>query len=302
MLEYGFEQTTILYCFMATIMLKNLKVISQDIKLKHTIFALPFAIVGAFMAAGGIPEPKVLGLIVLAMFFARSSAMAFNRIIDSDVDGRNKRTKGRAIPAGLISKRSYNVFMAVSTLCFFITCFFINNLALYLSPLALVVVCFYSYCKRFTAYAHLVLGIALSIAPIGAWVAVNEEITLTSLLIGGAVMFWLAGFDILYSLQDMDFDKGEGLHSVPQTYGVETSLFISRACHILMVVLLLGVSFTYPVGNFYYAAVALCSVFLVYEQSLVKKDDLSKINLAFFNVNGFISIAFMILVILDTLF
>jgi 4-hydroxybenzoate polyprenyltransferase len=252
------------------------------------------------MAANGHPALETLGLIVLAMFFARSSAMAFNRIADSDVDKKNERTKGRAMPAGLITRRSYNAFMIISALCFFVTCFFINKLALYLSPIALFIVCFYSYCKRFTPYAHLVLGIALSIAPIGAWVAVNEEITLTSLLLGGAVMFWLAGFDILYSLQDMDFDKNEGLHSVPQTYGIEKSLFISRACHVLMVILLLGVSFTYPVGNFYYAAVALCAAFLVYEQSLVKKDDLSKINLAFFNVNGFISIAFMVLVILDT--
>lgn len=287
---------------MTTDLLKNLKVISQDIKIQHTIFALPFAIVGAYMAAEGHPALKTLVLIILAMFFARSSAMAFNRIVDSDVDRKNLRTKERALPAGLIKKRSYYTFMVFSALCFFITCFFINKLSFFLSPLALFVVCFYSYCKRFTPYAHLVLGIALSISPIGAWIAVNEEITLTSLLIGGAVMFWLAGFDILYSLQDMAFDMGEGLRSVPETYGVEKSLFISRVCHVFMVILLLSVSLTYPVGNFYYAAVGLCAVFLIYEQSLVKKGDLSKINLAFFNVNGFISIAFMVLVILDTVF
>ncbi|MBF0275493.1 MAG: UbiA family prenyltransferase [Nitrospinae bacterium] len=284
---------------MAANLIENLKVISNDIKLQHTVFALPFAIVGAFMAGQGSPGAKTILLIIVAMFFARSSAMAFNRILDSEFDGKNKRTSGRAIPAGLITKKNYYFFFILTSLFFIATCFFINHLAFYLAPIALIIVCFYSYCKRFTALSHLVLGFALSLAPIGAWIAVNEELSLTPLLLGAAVMFWLAGFDILYSLQDMDFDKNMGLHSIPESLGVEKSLMLARLFHVIMILLLYVITYTYPTGWFYYAGILLCIAFLVYEHSLVKPSDLTKINIAFFNVNGLLSIFFMVLILLD---
>ncbi len=279
----------------------TLREISEDIKLHHTIFALPFAILSAVMAGAGNISFSLLFLIILALFFARSSAMAFNRIVDARYDALNQRTCKRALPAGKVSRRSYLFFFFFTSLLFILTAANMNTLAFTLSPIALFIICFYSYCKRFTSLSHLVLGLALALAPVGAWVAVTGTLSLTSLLLGGAVMFWLAGFDILYSLQDMEFDRKAGLHSIPQAFGVRKSLMIARFFHVAMVSFLLLIPLTIQVGVLYYIGVLVCAALLLYEHSLVGEEDLSRINIAFFNVNGTLSFLFMLFIILDTL-
>ena len=278
----------------------KLAIIFSDIKIQHTVFALPFAVMSAFLAAGGMPEIKKLLWIIVCMLGARSAAMAFNRIVDARFDKENPRTRDRALPSGKINVGNYAVFLVASSALFIFSAWMLNSLAFYLSPVALAIVFFYSLTKRFTAFSHFWLGLAISIAPVGAWVAIREEISFTSLLLGAAVIFWLIGFDILYACMDIEADRANRLHSIPERFGIETALKMAFASHAVMVVFLLVLlEPTVLLGWVYLAGVALVAGLLVYEHSLIKKDDLSKVNMAFFNVNGIISIGLMAFVIVD---
>ena len=281
-------------------MFTKLSIILSDIKIEHTVFALPFALMSAFLAAGGLPEMEKLVWILVCMVGARSAAMAFNRIVDARYDAMNPRTRERAIPSGQVSVSSYWAFLILSSVLFIFSAWMLNKLAFYLSPVALTIVFFYSLTKRFTAFSHFWLGLAISIAPVGAWVAIREEISFISLLLGGAVIFWLIGFDILYSCMDVEADRVNRLHSIPERFGVERALKLALASHVLMMLfLLLLLEPSVLLGPLYLAGVLLVACLLVYEHSLVKKDDLSKVNMAFFNVNGVISIGLMLFVIID---
>ena len=278
----------------------KLAIIFSDIKIQHTVFALPFAVMSAFLSAGGLPETEKLLWIIICMVGARSAAMAFNRIVDARLDKENPRTQDRALPSGKINVGNYAVFLVASSALFIFSAWMLNSLAFYLSPVALAIVFFYSLTKRFTAFSHFWLGLAISIAPVGAWVAIREEISFTSLLLGAAVIFWLIGFDILYACMDIEADRANRLHSIPERFGIETALKMAFASHAVMVVFLLVLlDPTVLLGWVYLAGVALVAGLLVYEHSLIKKDDLSKVNMAFFNVNGIISIGLMAFVIVD---
>ena len=254
----------------------------------------------AFLAAGGMPEIEKLLWIIVCMLGARSAAMAFNRIVDARFDKENPRTQDRALPSGKINAGNYAVFLIASSALFVFAAWMLNSLAFYLSPVALAIVFFYSLTKRFTAFSHFWLGLAISIAPVGAWVAIREEISFTSLLLGAAVICWLIGFDILYACLDIEADRANRLHSIPERFGIETALKMAFASHAVMVVFLLVLlEPTVLLGWVYLAGVALVAGLLAYEHSLIKKDDLSKVNMAFFNVNGIISIGLMAFVIVD---
>jgi 4-hydroxybenzoate polyprenyltransferase len=280
--------------------LDKLSAIFADIKFQHTIFALPFAVMSAFIAAGGMPEAIKLMLVVVCMVGARSAAMAFNRIVDARFDMKNPRTQERALPSGRVDVKSYWLFLIASSALFIFSAGMLNSLALYLSPVALVIVFFYSLTKRFTAYSHFWLGLSISIAPVGAWVAIREEISFVSLLLGAAVVLWLIGFDILYSCMDVEFDRASSLNSIPQKFGVKTALRIAYISHGLMIVLLFALmQFVSELGVLYSAGVFIVAGLLSYEHSLVHPDDLSAINMAFFNVNGVISMGLMVFVVAD---
>ncbi len=282
-------------------MLSKLKIIFADIKIQHTVFALPFAVMSAFLAAGGLPAWSVMGWILVAMFGARNAAMAFNRMADAQLDAKNPRTENRALPAGKVTHGHYMIFLTLSSALLVWASYMLNPLAFYLSPLALIIVFFYSFTKRFTHFSHVALGFALACAPVGAWVAVREEISLVSLILGAAVVFWLTGFDIIYACMDVDADHQNDLHSVPRRYGIDRALMIARAAHAMMVVFLLGLLWHPALGTIYAVGVAAVAGLLIYEHSLVKSHDLSKVNVAFFNVNAVISIGLMGIVIIDAL-
>ncbi len=279
--------------------MNKLLVILKDIKIQHTIFALPFAVMSAFLAAEGLPSWRQLFWILMCMVSARSAAMAFNRIADARIDAGNPRTRNRALPSGAVRMPAYWVFLVVSSVVFIVSAGMLNRLALMLSPLALIIVFFYSLTKRFTWSSHLFLGLALSVAPVGAWVAIREEISLLSMVLGAAVIFWLAGFDILYSCMDVDYDRHHKLNSVPQRFGVERALQLAGGSHAVMILFLLAMLASPLLGWFYFAGVVLVAGLLWYEHSLVRPDDLSKVNIAFFNVNGVISVLLMATVIAD---
>jgi 4-hydroxybenzoate polyprenyltransferase len=281
--------------------MKSITAILDDIKVAHTIFALPFAVMSAFIAAAGFPGWRIIGLIVVAMVFVRSAAMAFNRLVDFQIDIHNPRTKKRALPAGRATRIEYMIFIVGSSVGFVATCGFINLLALKLSPLAIGIVFFYSYTKRFTAYSHFFLGLALALAPMGAWVAVKEEISLVALILGMAVVFWLAGLDTIYSTQDVAFDKSAGLNSIPQKFGVPQALKMAATFHAIMVTLLIAVGIIGGLSWAYGCGVLFTAGLLWYEHSLVRPEDLTKVNVAFFNVNGLISVGLMLFAIVDTL-
>ncbi|MEC8957430.1 MAG: UbiA-like polyprenyltransferase [Nitrospinota bacterium] len=281
-------------------MFAKLSVIFADIKIQHTIFALPFAIMSAFIAAKGLPQTEKIIWIIVCMVGARSAAMAFNRVLDARFDARNPRTQDRALPAGRVDIRSYWLFLIVSSAIFIFAANMLNSLAFYLSPVALLIVFFYSFTKRFTVYSHFWLGLAIAISPVGAWVAIREEISFSSLILGAAVIFWLVGFDILYSCMDVEFDRSSGLKSIPQKFGIENALRIAFASHGVMILFLLGLLFFVgQLGVLYSIGVVVVAILLFYEHSLVRPDDLSKINIAFFNMNGIISLGLMVFVIID---
>jgi len=279
--------------------LKNIKIIFTDIKIAHTVFALPFAVMSAFLAAEGMPGLGELTWILIAMFGARNGAMAFNRIVDSKLDRLNPRTKDRALPARKSTAKQYWVFLILSSFVFLFSAYMLNSLAFALSPVALVIVFGYSFAKRFTSLSHLWLGVAISIAPVGAWVAVREEISIESLVLGAAVVFWLVGFDIIYSCMDVDSDRSNNLHSIPQKFGVRTALRLAFSSHCMMILSLILLLFIPALGWVYFFGVILTAGLLFYEHSLVREDDLSLVNVAFFNINGIISVLLMLFVIVD---
>jgi 4-hydroxybenzoate polyprenyltransferase len=277
------------------------KIILEMIKIEHTIFALPFALMGAVVAARGIPPLSKLFWIVVAMVAARSAAMAFNRLVDADHDAVNPRTKMRAIPRGLLTKQQVTMFTVFASALLVFAAWKLNRLAFELSPLALASALGYSLTKRFTVFSHAFLGLALSIAPIGAWIAVTGKIQLAPMLLASAVLFWLFGFDIIYALQDTEFDKSFGLHSIPAKFGNAKALIISRLGHVVMIALLVAFGKVAHLHWLYWLGVALAFALVWYEQSLVKADDLSKLGFAFFNLNGYISTGLSVLTVLDVL-
>lgn len=274
--------------------LPKIRIFLEMIKFSHTIFALPFALTGALLAAGGFPSPRQLFWIVLAMAGARTAAMAMNRLIDAEIDARNPRTAGRAIPAGLLGSGTTLFFIIISTALMLFAAAMLNPLCLKLSPIALFFLILYSYCKRFTSLAHVVLGICLAAAPIGAWVAIRGAVEAPALLLGGVVLFWVAGFDILYALQDREFDQAAGLHSIPVLLGVNGSIWAARIFHLVMMGLLVGLYSLMQLGNIFMIGILVVAGMLLYEHWLLRDGNLDKLDAAFFNMNGYISIAILL--------
>jgi 4-hydroxybenzoate polyprenyltransferase len=281
--------------------LHNLRVTLEMIKWEHSIFALPFALCGAMLAAGGFPSVHQLVWIIIAMVAARSAAMAFNRWADAAIDAANPRTSTRALPAGHLSPAFVVTFVVVASGVFVLAASQLNQLALLLSPVALAVLLLYSYTKRLTRWSHLVLGFALGIAPSAAWIAVRGSLDPRILLLTAAVTFWVGGFDVLYACQDYDFDREAGLHSVPRFLGIRGALWVARAFHLVMVGLLVALLLAFAMGKLAALGVLVVILLLVYEHSLVKANDLSKLNAAFFTMNGVISVLFFVFVAADLL-
>lgn len=260
------------------------------IKISHSVFALPFAFTGALLAASGVPTLHQIVWIALAMVGARSGAMGLNRIIDRNIDKANPRTEGREIPSGKIKVFDAAVFTAISFALMVFSAYQLNMLCFWLSPVAIGILFLYSYTKRFTWLSHFFLGLAISGAPLGAWIAVRGTFDIEILPLCFGVVFWLAGFDVLYALQDIDFDKRKGLHSIPQRFGVRRSLALAKMFHLVTVSMLVMTGLIFELGLPYWIGVIMVSGMLLYEHSLVKHDDLSRLNMAFFNMNGYISI------------
>ncbi len=281
--------------------LRNLRVTLEMIQWEHSVFALPFALCGAMLAASGLPTAHQLFWIVIAMFAARSAAMAFNRLADASIDAANPRTSTRALPAGQLSSTFVASFVVVSSVIFILAASQLNPLTLWLSPVALAVLLLYSYTKRFTPFSHLVLGFALGMAPSAAWIAVRGSLDPRILLLTAAVTFWVAGFDILYACQDFQFDCDAGLHSIPRHIGIGPALWIARAFHLVMLMLLVALLPAFALGKLAAAGVVAVMLLLIYEHSLVKPDDLAKLNAAFFTTNGIISVVFALFVAADLL-
>jgi 4-hydroxybenzoate polyprenyltransferase len=279
----------------------NLRVTLEMIKWEHSIFALPFALCGAMLAASGLPTAHQLFWIVIAMLAARSAAMAFNRLADVAIDAANPRTSTRALPTGQLSSSFVATFVIVSCAIFILAASQLNRLTLWLSPVALAVLLLYSYTKRFTRLSHLVLGFALGIAPAAAWIAVRGTLDPRILLLTAAVTFWVAGFDILYACQDFQFDRDSGLYSVPSRIGIASALWVARAFHLIMLIFLVALMPAFALGKFALAGVTAVLLLLLYEHSLVKANDLSKLNAAFFTMNGVISVVFLGFVAADIL-
>ena len=271
------------------------------VKFSHTVFALPFALTGALLAAGGLPSGRQIIWIVLAMVGARTAAMGLNRLIDAEIDARNPRTADRAIPAGQIGKGTTALYIAASLALLLAAAAQLNPLCLKLSPLAIFFLVLYSYCKRFTALAHVVLGICLAAAPIGAWIAIRGVVAVPALILGGIVLFWVAGFDILYALQDLEFDRDAGLHSIPVALGVSGSLWTARLFHLAMLGLLIALPMTLALGTPFSVGIVVITCMLAYEHWLLKDGDLTKLDAAFFNMNGYISVAVLVFSALDVL-
>ena len=282
-------------------LLKKLRIVLEMVRIEHTIFALPFAFLGAFLAARGIPRPEQAGWILLAMVGARSAAMAYNRLIDLPFDARNPRTLNRALPRKLVSHSFVVAFIFASSALLVFAASRLNRLSLELSPVALGIVFVYSYAKRFTWLTHVFLGISLACAPIGAWIALRGSISLSPLILGLAVVFWVAGFDVIYSCQDVEFDRRELLHSIPKRFGVTAALWISAALHLAMLGILGFLFWREGLGFISLSGLAVVGLLLAYEHSLVRPTDLSRANTAFFTINGWISILLFATTIIDLL-
>lgn len=271
--------------------LQNIRITLEMIKIEHTLFALPFAFLGAVLAANGIPSQRQVLLIILAMVGARSTAMAFNRIADREIDARNPRTRNRAIPAGILSLSFAYSFTAVSAAIFFLAAAMLNRLTLLLAPVALGSIILYSYTKRWTLLSHLVLGWCLAIAPTGAWIAVRGTIdSPIPLLLSLVVMLWTAGFDVLYACQDYEFDIEASLHSIPRHFGIARSLWIARIFHLQAFIALLALYWSAKLGVFALVGVVVTGLLLVHQHRLVRSNDLSRLNAAFFTTNAFVSV------------
>jgi len=281
--------------------LHNLKITLEMIKWEHSIFALPFALCGAMLAAGGLPAWRQLAWIVVAMVAARSAAMAFNRLADASIDAANPRTATRALPTGTLTQGVVTRFVLVACGIFVLAASQLNRMTLWLSPVALAVVLGYSYAKRFTRWSHLFLGFALGIAPAAAWIAVRGSLDARILLLTAAVTFWVGGFDVIYACQDYEFDREHGLHSVPRHLGIHRALWVARVFHLVMLGLLVALIYAFGLGKLADAGVVAVAALLGYEHSLVRHDDLSKLNAAFFTMNGVISVVFFVFVAGDVM-
>lgn len=272
------------------------------VKFSHTVFAMPFAFIGFFLAyrhAASELSIRLLLLIVLCMVFARTAAMSFNRLVDRRIDAINPRTRNREIPKGIITPRATAFFVVANSILFMVTTFFINRLVFYLSPIALAIVLFYSYTKRFTYFCHFVLGTGLALAPIGAYLSVTGRFSLLPLLYSTIVLLWVSGFDIIYSLQDEQFDKTERLKSIPARFGAKKSLIIASVLHTFVVIIVVFIGVWFNFDYWYWIGAVLFTVLLVYQHRIVKPNDISRVNLAFATTNGMASILFAVFNILS---
>ncbi len=275
-------------------LLAKVRLTLEMIKFEHSVFALPFALTGALLAVRGWPTARQLFWLIVAMVGARSAAMTFNRIADRRLDALNPRTESRALPTGQLSVRFAAGFTVISCGLLVLAAYELNPLAFRLSPLAIAILLGYSYTKRFTWLSHFVLGACLGISPIAAWIALRGDLRASIVLLGAAVALWVGGFDIIYACQDVDFDREFRLDSIPRRYGIRAALYISAALHVAMLGLLLGVARMESLGWVAMAGLAAVAVLLAYEHSLVKPSDLSRVNAAFFTVNGYISLLFFL--------
>jgi len=273
----------------------------EMIKWEHSVLTLPFGLTGAVLAADGIPNLHTSIWIIVALVAARSAAMAFNRLADATIDASNPRTRIRALPAGKLSKSFVGWFVVVSSAILILAAYELNPLAFYLSPVALAIVFLYSFTKRLTRWSHVALGIAMGIAPAAAWIAVRGSLDPRILILTGAVVFWGAGFDILYSCQDYEHDCSTDVYSVPKAFGIRSALGIARLFHVVTVLLLLWMVVAFGLGKIAVAGVAFVALLLIYEHSLVRHNDLSKVNAAFFTMNGLVSMAFLFFIAADRL-
>ncbi len=282
--------------------LSSVLTFGRMIKFSHSIFALPFAFSGAALAAAqaGISVAQV-AWITLAMVGARSAAMGFNRLADRHLDAANPRTSGRELPQGVVSPTAVGLFVVISSAALAFSAWQLNPLCLYLSPLVLAVLFFYSLCKRFTWASHLVLGLSLGGAPLGAWIAVTGSIAWPPILLGLAVLLWVAGFDIFYACQDYEHDISVGLHSIPARFGIERALVMARVLHLLAVVMMVLVGRSAGLNMVYWVGVGAIAVLLLYEHRLVRSDDLTRVNMAFFNLNAVISVLYLLFTLADLL-
>lgn len=276
---------------------KRLRLTLDMIKFEHSVFALPFALTGALLAwrdAGFHIQHLIWRFcwIVVAMVSARSAAMAFNRLLDAEIDGRNRRTAMRHLPAGLLSVRFASGFTLIASIVFIVAAYQLGWLCLVLSPLALGILFFYSFAKRFTMFSHLILGFCLGIAPAAAWIGMRGTLDRRILWLTAAVMFWTAGFDVIYACQDYEFDKSEGLFSLPKHLGIRGALLLSRLLHATMIVCLSALVYVFDLGPLSWAGIVAVIILLIYEHGLVRPDDLSRVNAAFFTVNGYVSVLF----------
>lgn len=282
-------------------MMQTLRHLLSMIKFPHTVFALPFALMGAVLAERGIPPVGKLFWIIVAMVSARTAAMTFNRIVDREFDAQNPRTAIRELPKGVVTLRQAAVMLLVSVIVFEWAAYSLNRLCLILSPAVLIILLGYSFTKRFTKYSHVALGLSLGMAPVGAWIAVRGSVGYPVLFLGLGVLVWVAGFDILYAIQDIDFDKRAGLYSIPRYLGVRASLIVARAFHVGTFAVLFLEFFLLDLGVTYLLGVLVVGSLLLYEHSIVSEKDLSRLNLAFFNMNGYISVAIFGFTLIDIL-
>jgi 4-hydroxybenzoate polyprenyltransferase len=271
------------------------------VKIEHTIFALPFALLGAFLAVRGLPRAAQIGWILLAMVGARSAAMAFNRLVDLPFDSKNPRTRNRALPQKQITGGFVIFFIVISSALLAFAASRLNRLSLELSPLALAIIFFYSYTKRFTWWTHIFLGLSLACAPIGAWIAMRGDLTVTPIILGLAVILWVAGFDIIYSCQDVDFDRKEPLYSIPKRFGIAAALWISAGLHLAMVGILALLFWKERLGTISLAGLLIVGFLLAYEHNLIRPGNLSRANTAFFTINGWISVLLFVTTTIDLL-
>ena len=283
------------YLLSVSTLIKNTRLTLEMIKIEHTLFALPFAFLGAVLAANGVPSARQIFWIVVAMVGARSAAMAFNRLADRHIDARNPRTASRALPAGLLSVGFVWAFTLVSAGLFLLAAAMLNRLTLVLAPVALGSIVLYSFTKRWTQFSHIVLGWCLAIAPTGAWIAVRGEIgSVVPLLLSLVVLLWTAGFDVLYACQDYDFDRREGLRSVPARFGIARALGIGRSLHAGAFLALVWLYLVTRLGPIAFAGVIATGALLVYQHRLVRADDLRRLNAAFFTTNAFVSVILLV--------
>jgi 4-hydroxybenzoate polyprenyltransferase len=280
-------------------LLRSARLTLEMIKWEHSVFALPFALTGAVLAARGLPSLRVVLLIVVCMVAARSAGMAFNRLADAEIDGRNPRTSARALPAGLLRRGFVIGFILLACAVFVFAAWLLNWLTLALSPVALGVIFAYSYTKRFTRWSHLVLGLALGIAPAAAWIAVRGSLSASILVLSLAVVCWVAGFDVLYACQDYDYDRGAALFSIPAAFGIGGAFWIARLLHVAALILLAALVPLFGLGGVAVAGIVSVGLLLAYEHTLVSPSNLTRLNVAFFTMNGIIAMVFFLFTAAD---